>query len=366
MRIAHVSDCYAPRLGGIEVQVGELARRQVEAGDEVRVLTATRLGADHDGADGVVVHRITARVPFDLPVAPRTHHHVTDVLRRHRVDVVHVHAGVVSPFAWSGLKAALDLGMPTLVTAHCVWGPLATPGFRLAEKVVRWSSAGAQLSAVSDVAAAPIRSVAADGASVLVLPNGIDPSRWQVEHRPREPGVLRVAAVMRLAPRKRAVPLAVILRNAADALAPQVRLRATVVGDGPDRARLQRHAGGAVRLPGRLSHDAIRSLYATTDVFVQPSVRESFGLAALEARAAGLPVVARSQAGIGTFVRDGVEGLLAADDAGLTAALVRLGQDPVLLDRISDHNRQTPVVQDWPHVLAATRAAYAAAGATAA
>ena len=41
MRILHVSDCYAPRTGGIESQVRDLARAQVQAGHEVHVLTAT-------------------------------------------------------------------------------------------------------------------------------------------------------------------------------------------------------------------------------------------------------------------------------------------------------------------------------------
>jgi glycosyltransferase involved in cell wall biosynthesis len=177
---------------------------------------------------------------------------------------------------------------------------------------------------------------------------------------------LRVVAVMRLAPRKRAMPLMRILDEASRTLAPDVRLTATVVGDGPERTRVERFVAqhglhDRVDLPGRLTHEQILAAFAHADVFVQPSVKESFGLAALEARTAGLPVVAREQTGITEFVTDGVEGLLAHDDAGLALALVRLGRDPALRSRMAAHNREVPPAQTWPQVLRVVRDAYDAA-----
>lgn len=74
LRIAHVSDCYSPRLGGIEVQVAELTRRQADAGHETHVITATRAHdqAEPDGgpAAGPRVHRVAAAIPFELPIHP--------------------------------------------------------------------------------------------------------------------------------------------------------------------------------------------------------------------------------------------------------------------------------------------------------
>jgi glycosyltransferase involved in cell wall biosynthesis len=176
--------------------------------------------------------------------------------------------------------------------------------------------------------------------------------------------VLRVVTVMRLAPRKRAVPLVRILARAQAALAP-VEVRATVIGDGPTRSAAERAARtllpGGVTFTGRLDRAGILRAFAESDVFCLPSVREAFGLAALEARTAGLPVIARSQTGAVDFVRDGVTGLLADDDAGMAAALVRLAHDRSLLEQISAHNRAIPPEQQWPEVLDRTRAAYAAA-----
>ena len=122
MRIAHISDCYAPRTGGIETQVAALAGHQVRSGDEVRIITATpgheAVFAGDDIVDGLVVHRVAAHLPFELPVHPRTGREVTRLLREHPVDVVHVHAGVISPFAWGAIRAATRAGVPTIVTVH--------------------------------------------------------------------------------------------------------------------------------------------------------------------------------------------------------------------------------------------------------
>jgi glycosyltransferase involved in cell wall biosynthesis len=149
-----------------------------------------------------------------------------------------------------------------------------------------------------------------------------------------------------------------------------VRVTATLVGDGPERARAEKHVNehgltGVVGFTGRLDRDAIRAVFAESDVYLQPSVKESFGLAALEGRSAGLPVVARSQTGTTQFVQHEVQGLLADDDAGLVRSLVRLGRDRPLLERLAHHNRSVPPQDSWPHVLEIVRDAYARAGASA-
>jgi len=373
MRIAHVSDCYAPRTGGIETQVRALANRQSAAGHEVRLVTATpghgSVFSGRDEVDGLPVHRVAARVPFELPIHPRTTLEVGHLLDGYPVDVVHVHAGVVSPFAWGAIRAATKRGIPTLVTVHSVWGPLARPGFGLSDALVRWTGWGATLSAVSDVAAARIAAAVPRGGEVLVVPNGIDPDEWTVTPVPAPDDRLRVVSVMRMAPRKRTLPLVRILAAAAGQLAPGVTLSAMLVGDGPERGRaekLVRDKGLAdiVRFTGRLDRRHILDVFASSDVYLQPSVKESFGLAALEARTAGLPVVARSQTGTTQFIHDGEQGLLASDDPGMARAVARLGRDRDLLRRITEHNRTTPPRDAWPHVLETVSRAYRRAGAT--
>ncbi|MFA7323383.1 MAG: glycosyltransferase family 4 protein [Candidatus Nanopelagicales bacterium] len=369
MRIAHISDCYLPRTGGIETQVRALAMQQLAQGDEVRIITATPGGTTRSGVeviDRIPVERITARIPGDLPIHPRTRAHVLEALKRNPVDVVHVHVGVISPFAWGAVRAAHRLRLPVLVTVHGIWGPLAGPGYRLSDVLTHWSKWGVQLSAVSEVAARRIEHALPGVGRVLVLPNGIDPMLWLLPQRQHDSATLNIVTVMRLAPRKRTLPLLKIMQAARNRVGPRVHLQLRIVGDGPERTRAEAFVGqhglsDAVTFTGRLDHGGIREVFAMSDVYVQASVRESFGIAALEARSAGLPVVARAQTGTAQFIRHQHEGLLADNDAEMAIALARLATDRPLLEQLSAHNREYPPEQAWPRVLELVGEAYAQA-----
>lgn len=365
MRIAHVSDCYLPRTGGIETQVRGLVLAQAARGDAPEVITATpgTQRSGRDVLDGIPVERLTARLPGDLPVHPRTRAGVRALLEAHPVDVAHVHIGAVSPFAWGALRALAELRMPTVVTVHSMWGPLSRSGYRAARALL--TRPGVVVSAVSGIAAEPV--AAALDVPVEILPNAIDPDPWrQAAPVPRIPGVLRVVTVARLAPRKRVAPLLRAVARAQVLLGPGILLECTVVGDGPQRASAERTArrfGLPVRFTGRLPLPGIREVFAASDAFAQASVLESFGIAALEARTFGLPVIARAQAGTSEFIHDGVEGLLAVDDPGLGDAIALLARDPALGERIAAHNVAVPPEQTWDHACDRASALYAAAGA---
>ncbi len=383
VRILHVSDCYLPRLGGIEVQVADLIRMQREAGHEVEVATAT------PGEPLPGVHRIVAKLPFDLPVHPTGTGHLLRLMTARRPDVVHVHTGAVSPFAWMGVRAAARARLPVVVTVHSMWDPVTSGvyrGLRLLFGWERWKLVG---TAVSGAAARPIRAVAGPGVPVHVVSNGLDVSGWRpaeapvrhtrgaaaagtvpdgtatgeaadheaVDHETAGREAVHVVAVGRLAPRKHPIRLLRLLKEARARVPSEVPLRATIVGDGPARAQMERYLRangmeGWVCLPGRYSREQIREVLASADVFVAPAPRESFGLAALEARSAGVPVVARAQSGVADFVHQGKEGLLGRSFDDLVAAVARLARDRELRESIAAHNRETePVASSWPAVL---------------
>jgi glycosyltransferase involved in cell wall biosynthesis len=369
VKVALLSDCYLPRLGGIEVQVHDLAAALSAAGHAVEVFTATAgPNGERHGAclvEGEVpVHRMAIPLPGGVPVNPFAPPEVRRRLREGGFDVAHIHMGVVSPFATDMVRVALGLGVPTAITWHCVIDRSA-PAFRALGQVRRWAARGAALSAVSTMAADRIHVVAGAGVHVGVLGNGIDADAWA---RPaalasRDPsGPVRVVSALRLARRKR--PLAVLetLRRARGLVDPGVELEATILGDGPQRAVLERylsrHAMGWVSLPGRVSREELRRLHWDSDLYLSTARLEAFGIAALEARTAGLPVVARRGTGADDFVEDGAAGLLADDDEGLATAVARLAGDPGLRARIAGHNRTARTAQDWPLVVEATVAEY--------
>jgi glycosyltransferase involved in cell wall biosynthesis len=109
-----------------------------------------------------------------------------------------------------------------------------------------------------------------------------------------------------------------------------------VVGDGPARAEievaLKRLGPARVAFAGTVPEAALAVYYAAADLYVWPAVREAYGLAMLEAQAAGLPVIAGREGGVADVVRDGVTGFLTEprDPAAFALATGRLLAEPEL------------------------------------
>jgi glycosyltransferase involved in cell wall biosynthesis len=365
MRIAHVTDFYLPRLGGIEMHVSDLARRQHAMGHDVTIVTSSPAEGQVDPADAPAVVRVTESFRRPRAIHPRAPFAGARVLLHGDFDVVHVHAGVGSPLAfWAALRCA-RAGIPTVVTVHSLWA-WAHPIFRTLNLIAGFSRQPIRWTGVSEAAAEQVRRVVRSGGAVTVLPNGIDPERWDVEPAPRSADDVLLVGVMRLAVRKRPKQMLKMLRAARATVPDDVRMRAVVVGDGPARPALERYLRRHamtdwVSLPGRQDRDQIRDLYRRADVFVAPADLESFGIAALEARCAGVPVVAKAGNGIAEFVRDGRDGLLVADDEAMTQALIRLCTSPLLRRGLAGHGESRTSPVSWSSTLDLTEAAYAEA-----
>ena len=385
MRIVHVSDCFAPRVGGIETQVQELAHHQARAGHAVHVLTATAASQHDVGPDRsryrtsttetgpIRVHRLASPWTFGVPVHPRGQSVITRALRLLRPDVVHVHAGVISPFAQDGALAARELDLPMAVTWHCVLDRMRRP-LGWAARTGGWDGARFAPSAVSGLVAKQVADML-DRQDVTVVPNGLDLGPWRAvataaSQANPEPGTLRVVASQRLARRKRAVPLVRIITRAHEQLgrtsSGRPRIHLTVAGDGAGAAAIRSQIAredlyDVVTLLGRVPRGLLPTLYRAQDVFISPARLEAFGLAALEARTAGLALVGMAGSGIAEFITHGREGLLAADDDAAAAALVTLAKDEDLLGSITAHNRTVPPSLGWADVLRRVEALYARA-----
>ena len=362
MKIAHVSDFYLPRLGGIETHVSDLTELQRAQGHDVQVITST------PGPEGPHVRRVTQafRRPHALhPLAVRAG---IGTLHDLDVDVVHAHLGVGSPLAFFLARAAARGGIPTLVTVHSMWAGVG-PIMSTMDALGGWSTLPITWSAVSEAAAAPVRRLLPPGTQIRVLANGIDQDRWRLPAAEVLPGELVLGAVMRLAWRKRPLALLKIVRRAQmtlEQLGDQTRLRLLVAGDGPRQeameAYLRRHSmTDRVDLLGRLDRHEVRHLLGASHVFLAPADLESFGIAALEARCAGLPVVAKADSGVSEFIHHEREGLLCGSDDDMADAVVRLARDHELRLRIAAHNRTADSPVGWETLLQKTEAAYASA-----
>jgi len=131
--------------------------------------------------------------------------------------------------------------------------------------------------------------------------------------------------------RQKALPLAF----AALERVPGARL--VVVGDGPDRAGLERLAGERVELRGALPRDEALRVVAGATAALLPSAWENLPHSAVEALSVGVPVVATAVGGVPEVVLDGENGLLVApgDPEALAAAMRRILEEPGLRDRLA-------------------------------
>lgn len=364
MRIVHVSDFYLPRVGGIEMHVHDLATRQAATGHRVEVITSSPGSDDRLDGPGVRVHRVRPGRQGSVfhPLAPRAGR---SLLRQGGYDVAHVHATLLSPMAFAGAQAAAGAGIPTVVTLHSLLGGLR-PAFGLLDRLTHWRAWPVEWTAVSEVAAAPLQRLLGPRMAVGVLPNGVDAAQWRADPLERDPRDVLAIAVMRLTPRKRPLHLLRMLRHARQQLPAEVGLRAVIVGEGPERRSLERYLhrhrlGDMVSLPGTCSRERIRRLFQRADLFVAPANLESFGIAALEARCAGLPVVAKAAGGIHEFVCHGSNGFLANSDREMADAIAWLAGNPAVRQAIAARNRAVHPPFAWPDTMFRVEAAYARA-----
>ena len=351
MKVALVCDWFHPRVGGIERHLQDLAAALIGASHDVVVITPT---PGDELVHGIRVRRIVApRAPrFGFLVTASGVRAVGNALADERVDVAHCHVSIVSPAAMGGAAQSVKRGVPTVVTFHSIVPQtrLLARAARATFGTARWP---ARFSAVSERVAREVRPISAS--EVTILGNGIDVNAWRIPPAPRGDAV-QLISVMRLNAKKRPLVLVSLMR-ALNATLPRDRtVRLCVVGDGPERARLERAVSRhglskQIQLAGRRSPAEIRAMFASSDVFVLPTIRESFGIAALEARCAGLPVVAMNMSGVAGLIEHGREGLLADSDVQLASHVARLVCDDALRATISDNNRRTSPPFDWPRTL---------------
>jgi glycosyltransferase involved in cell wall biosynthesis len=365
VRVALACDWFLPRVGGIELHLRDLALTLRAAGVDARIVTTTR-GAPV--VDGVPVHRMHAPLLLGAGVAylPGMLHEVERLVRHEAFDVVHAHASIVSPLAFASAIAARRAGLASLVTFHSM---LHRSSFLLgaSESLFSWSERGVVLSAVSSVVAAQVARWI-PGANVGVLPNGLDTRFWRAPGQVAPGSEIVFVSAIRLSRKKRPLRLVRAFADAVRFVAGTPSMRLVVAGVGPDAAPMRRLAdelgvGDRVELPGQLSRAALRDLYARAHAFVLPSERESFGIAALEARTAGLPIVAMLASGVRDFVRQGVDGLLARDDAELSRHIARLALDAPFREYVRHRNSVTTPPYDWSDVRALHLDFYALAAA---
>lgn len=300
MKVLHVITGLG--VGGAEQQLRSLVRQMADAVPAAQVVALANAGVVAEGirADGFQVTDLGMRDNRDLAALPR----LTRLIRAGGFDLVHTH--LYRACVYGRIAARLAGVRAVVATEHSLGDsqiegrPLSagTRGlYRATERL------GAATVAVSATVAERLRAWGVPERRIHVVPNGIDPERFRFDPAVRaaarrvlglDKAAYVVAGVGRLVPGKR---FDLLVR----AVAADPGTYLLLAGTGPERGRLLRlaaEAGAAdrVRVVGEAGGGAgggpdVPGVLAAADLFVSPSAEEAFGLAAVEALAAGLPVL---------------------------------------------------------------------------
>lgn len=244
-----------------------------------------------------------------------------------------------------GLLAALSGVHPLIVS---VWGTdiLLTPRRSpLHSLITRYALRKADyITALGTRLGEATVEYAPKGKKIAITPYGIDLKVFSPARRPRGDRKLTIGAIRRL---KSVYGLDYLLRAMPMVLARHPGTRLLLVGDGPQRSYLQGLAqslgiSDRVQFVGNVPHQQVPSYLDRIDIFVMPSISESFGVAALEASAMEIPVVASNVGGVPDAVIDGETGFLVPpkDPAAIAAAVMELIEKPDLRLRMGRAGRK--------------------------
>jgi colanic acid/amylovoran biosynthesis glycosyltransferase len=359
MRVLYVLDRF-PVLS--ETFVADEVRGLLRAGDDVTVYA--RSGGEDGVADklrelmvgpGMWPPRRGLRAALALRERGSVHALAQAAWLARRVRADHVHAHFAFGAASIALLYGRLTGTPASFTAHAYDLYGAVPDGVLARKI----AAAAWAAAPTEHGAARLRACAApaDREKVVVQRMGVARAALAAG-APEEPA--RVVVVGRLVEKKGLD----VLARAAARLDPAVVVE--IVGDGPQRGRLEQLAEGRVRFAGALPHAQALARLRGASVFALPcrelasGDRDGLPVALVEAMAAGVPVVTTPVAGIPELVRDGATGLLVepGDEAALAGAIARLLADGALRDRLAGAGRAATEPWDMAACIAQLRARF--------
>ena len=343
--------CYAS-VGGSGIVATELAKVLARRGHEVRLLSSDppiRLG---DFQAGLAFHAVQTpgyplfREPqYLLSLTSK----IVEVARQSRLDIVHAHYAIphatAAYLAGRILAAAGGGRVPRVITT------LHGTDVTLIGSDASYVEAAAFSIDQSDGVTAVSESLRDDTyrhlpvrADIRVIPNFLDcekhrrslDERLLARYRGADPATKLVIHVSNFRPVKRADAVVDIFRRIRD----RMPARLLLVGDGPDLSAACRRAGAqglADDVEALGEQELVVPLLSIADLLLLPSSQESFGVAALEAMACEVPVVASRVGGLPEVIADGETGFLHEPDdiEAMAASGVRLLSDPALHHRVA-------------------------------
>ncbi len=313
--------CY-PVYGGSGVVATELGMQLARRGHEVHFITYAMPFRLSSFQENVFYHEVEVptyplfeHAPYNLALTVSMH----GVAERYGLDLIHAHYAVPhATSAWMAKEMTQNKDLCVVTTLHGTDITLIgqDPSYKSITAFSIQKSDG--LTAVSEyLRRETIEHFDIAPGRIQTIPNFVDLNEYKRDahpcHRSRlsESGEKIIMHISNFRPVKRVVDTVRIFARISRALPS----RLVLIGDGPERGRVQQTAeeeGIADRVLFLGKQESVAEILSCADLFLLPSATESFGLVALEAMSCGVPVVATRVGGVPEVVPDGEAGFLAA------------------------------------------------------
>lgn len=360
MRICMVSETWAPDINGVAHTLNHLSKELERRGVEQQLIRPRprKAGSVPSMRDELQVKGYRLPRYTDVQFGHPARRAIVRFWQEQRPDAVYI--ATEGPLGFAALGAAHRLAIPVVSGLHTNFDQYAV------DYGVRWLRAPVtallrhfhnrtQATLVPTMAQAEsLRSVGYR--NVHVMGRGIDSTHFHPDQRDvdlrkswgieeHQPAVLHVG---RLASEKNLDLLARTFQAMRD-VRPDLAL--VLVGDGPQRDMLQRRLPDAI-FTGFIDHHALARHYASADLFIFPSLSETYGNVVGEAMASGLGVLAFDYAAASELIENQLNGILVerGDEAGFIDAAVGLCQQPARYAQLGRAARTRIRTQSWERI----------------
>lgn len=363
LKIAVVTETFPPEVNGVAMTIGVMVNELNARGHYVEVIRPAQQADRFPTSRTSHAEVLVRGLPIPGYPSLRIGLPATRMLKQRwsavRPDVVQL--VTEGPLGLSAMHAARKLGIPVVSEYHTNFNAYARHYGKswLKQPIASYLK---YLHNATAVTLAPTAEMAESlrrcgYRRVEVVSRGVDTQRFSPDMRSAQirrmwgagPDDLVVLHVGRLAPEKN-LDLVFDAFTEIEAVAPRVRL--VLVGDGPERARLTRKYPRHF-FSGVQRGQSLASHYASADIFLYPSMTETFGNVTLEAMASGLAIVAFDYAAARDHIRHDVNGLLPhfGDHGEFKSFASSLAADPHRCSRLGRAARVAALRADWGRVI---------------
>ena len=375
LRVALVTETYPPEVNGVAATIARVVEGLRACGHELQLVRPRQDNLQEPMGQERFAEVLMRGLPIprypQLKMGLPARRALLRLWTAHRPDVVHI--VTEGPLGWSALQAATHLRLPVVsdfrTNFHAYSRHYGVGWLRATVMAYMRKFHNRTACTMVPTERLKVELGAAGFKGLRVVARGVDTQRFSPLHRSQalraswgaDADTCVALCVGRLAAEKNLV--AVI--DAFEAMrAEDPRMRLVLVGDGPERQRLQQrlqqHSPDTVFAGLRHGAD-LAAHYASADVFLFASTTETFGNVVPEAMASGLAVVAYDHAAAGQLIRHGENGLLARfdDTPEFCRVARRVAGDALQLRALGQQARMTAGTLDWGRIVDAIETEYA-------